>query len=68
MKTLNEHNLDRRASELSKHMAGVACNTCNEELRYLELNRILTSIPPHQAVKCVNPDCKDFNKIKYKVV
>jgi len=68
MKTLNEHNMDRRTSELSKFKAGVACDQCREELRYLDLNTMMMSMPPKMSVQCVNPECKDFQKIKCKVL
>lgn len=71
MKTLDQHNAERRA--IQNHIrydqrAGIACDVCGSELYYLNLNMQLASNPPMMSVNCENKDCEDFYKIKYKVV
>lgn len=70
MKTLNMHNADMKATFQSSKEArtGVACDVCNDELYYTDLNVMLTSYPPQMTVSCRNEGCKDYNKRKYKVV
>lgn len=71
MKTLKEHNNDMleqyglRGPEWS--LIEVACDACNKEIQ-VQTSVILTSHPPKQKVRCSNPQCQDYRKIKYMVI
>ena len=70
MKTLEEYNNEKRAlierARLAK--AGVACNSCGEELVYSDPNFQYMSNPPMMAVYCANENCNQHNKMNYKIV
>lgn len=63
MKTVEEHNNERYRflydQQHAKVKAGVACNTCKEELILPEPNVTYTSYPPQQKVYC--PRCKLYS-------
>ena len=68
MKTLNEHN----KSLIDFHQnisynAGIVCDSCSEEMKYLNPNLILSSYPAQKTVACCNEKCDQFNIHKYKV-
>lgn len=70
MKTLNQHNADQKATREfhDARGAGIACDVCKAEMVYTDLNTMMLSNPPMMMVTCENSDCKDFSKIKYKVM
>ena len=68
MKTLDTHNKEKRSILTKEYKAGVACDSCSEELEYLNPNMQLTSYPAQMSVSCSNADCEQYRKILYKVV
>ena len=67
MKTLEEHNKDKREMYFPRfktnYPANVKCDDCGTEMGYTNPNAVYTSYPAQQQVQC--PKC---NKLGYKVV
>lgn len=54
MKTIKEHNDERRRLYADKYKTGVECPNCKAELQKVEPKMILCSAPPQIRVKCLN--------------
>ena len=69
MKTLNEHNISRLIDfhQNMSYNAGIVCDSCSKEMKYLNPNVILSSYPSQKTVACCNEKCDQFNTHKYKV-
>ena len=55
LKTLEEHNEERRPQPQDKYPTGIACPECGEEAMESYPGTILTSMPPQKQIHC--PEC-----------
>lgn len=65
MKTLQEHNnafleVRHKVGDLD---AGVLCDKCGTEMKYIDVNINLLSLPPKKTVKCPNCSYKGFKNV-----